>query len=306
MTDVLLKVASFIAIILLGMFANRTGILGQRPANTVSKIVFTFTLPAAIVHAFGSADFTPQLLWLVPLGVVCTMGPWLITLAATRRTEREERVFYLLNIAGFNIGCFALPFVQAFFPATAVVATCMFDAGNALMMTGGNFSLTQVIASGERHEHPIVDIVKGLVKSVPFDAYLVLVALALLGIHIPAQVVAFTEPIANANAFLSLFMVGLMVNFSVNASKVKELLHLIGGRLVLAACMSAVAFLFLPMALEIRVVVAMLLWAPIGSMGPVFTLWAGGDHGLAGLANTITIAIGVVAITAIVLSGAVG
>ena len=36
-------------------------------------------------------------------------------------------------------------------------------------------------------------------------------------------------------------------------------------------------------------------------MGPVYTLWAGGDKGLAGMANALTILAGVVVMTSLVL-----
>ena len=47
------------------------------------------------------------------------------------------------------------------------------------------------------------------------------------------------------------------------------------------------------------------VWAPAGSMGPVFTLWCKGDHGLAGFANAITVVVAIVAMTFIVSQTAV-
>ena len=67
MEEVMLKVAAFVAIIVAGHLAGRSRTLGPRPEQCVSKIVFTFTLPCAIVHAFGAAEFTHDLLILVPL-----------------------------------------------------------------------------------------------------------------------------------------------------------------------------------------------------------------------------------------------
>ena len=133
MNLVLIKVSSFLSIIIAGMLAGRTGKLGRRTGEAISKIVFNFTLPAAIVHAFGSANFTPDMLLLVPLGLICALCPYLITYVVTRHSSHDDRILYLMNISGFNIGSFGLPFVQAFFPASTVVAACMFDAGNALM-----------------------------------------------------------------------------------------------------------------------------------------------------------------------------
>ncbi|MFR2950559.1 MAG: AEC family transporter [Collinsella intestinalis] len=55
---VVIKVASFLSIIIAGILAGRSGKLGKRTGEAISKIVFNLTLPAAIIHAFGSADFT--------------------------------------------------------------------------------------------------------------------------------------------------------------------------------------------------------------------------------------------------------
>ena len=302
MDFILIKVSSFLSIIIAGIIAGRSGKLGRRTGEAISTIVFNFTLPAAIIHAFGSADFTPRMLLLVPLGVACTLGPYLLTLLATRRSSHDDRILYLMNASGFNIGSFGLPFVQAFFPASTVVAACMFDAGNALMMTGGTFALTRVITSGERIEHPVYDIARRLLSSAPFVCYLALIGLAIAGIRVPQAIVAFTEPMANANGFLSMFMLGLMVSFSIDEEQLHKLADLLFSRICLSAVMSAGVMLLLPFSFSIRCIVAVLLWAPIGSMGPVFTLWAGGDHGLAGLANTVSIFIGVVMMTCITIA----
>ena len=206
MNLVLIKVSSFLSIIIAGMLAGRTGKLGRRTGEAISKIVFNFTLPAAIVHAFGSANFTPDMLLLVPLGLICALCPYLITYVVTRHSSHDDRILYLMNISGFNIGSFGLPFVQAFFPASTVVAACMFDAGNALMMTGGTYAVTRVLTSGNHINHPIQTIIRRLLSSIPFDSYLVLISMAIVGLRVPQAIVAFTEPMANANGFLSMFM----------------------------------------------------------------------------------------------------
>ena len=296
-----IKVASFIAIIATGILVGRSGKLGKGTGEAISKIVFNFTLPASIIHAFGSADLNPQLFALIPLGVCCTLGPYLLTLALTRKTPRPDRALYLMNTSGFNIGSFGLPFVQAFFPASTIVAACMFDAGNALMMTGGTFALTRIFMSDEPIAHPIRMVLRRLAASAPFDSYLILIGLAALGVQVPGALILFTEPIANANSFLSMFMLGLMVNFSLDRTQAHKLCKLVTGRLILSAFMSLLVFLFLPLGFEVRLIITVLLWTPIGSMGPVFTLWAGGDHGLAGLANAISIFMSIAIMTCIIL-----
>lgn len=299
---VLIKVSSFLSIIIAGVLAGRSAKVGKNTGEALSAIVFNFTLPAAIIHAFGSADFTPRMLLLVPLGLACTVMPYLVTFIATRKLDRADRVLYLMNMSGFNIGCFGLPFVQAFFPASTIISACMFDAGNALMMTGGIYALTHVLISGEKIEHPVFDVTRRLLSSVPFVCYLVLIGLAVAGIKIPQAIVAFTEPMANANGFLSMFMLGLMVNFTINEERIHKIANLLFSRACFSVLMSSLVMIALPFPLAVRCIIAVLIWSPIGSMGPVFTLWEGGDHGLAGLANAASILIGIVMMTCITIT----
>lgn len=305
METVLIKVAAFVTIIIVGYFAGRSGILGQRPEQVVSKIVFTFTLPCSVVHAFGSAEFTPSLLLLVPVGLACAVIPYAVAFLATRNSNRRDRVFYLLNICGFNIGCFALPYVQSLFSPEMAVAVCMFDAGNALMMTGGAYALTGILAGKDPVPNPRKFVAKRLFSSLPFDAYLLLIVLAILDIQIPTQVVAFTEPMANANAFCAMLMLGLMIGFDTIGPNIRKIGVILVSRALFSAAFSLLAFAFLPFNITTKIVICILLWAPASAMGPTFTLWCGGDQKLAGLSNGLTIIEGIVVATAIVLlSGA--
>ena len=119
-----------------------------------------------------------------------------------------------------------------------------------------------------------------------------------MGVTIPEQVVSFIEPISNANSFLAMFMLGLMVQFSLGKGKVFQLVRLLGLRFLFSAVMSIGAMTLLPFDPVTRMVIAVLLWSPMGALGPVYPLWAKGDVGLAGFANVITVAVGIVAMTA--------
>ena len=112
----------------------------------------------------------------------------------------------------------------------------------------------------------------------------------------------FTEPMANANAFLAMFMLGLVTNLHVDAQKVGRLVRLLGARLMANVLFTAAVLLALPFAAGVKVIVCMGVWAPIGAMGPVFTMWCKGDHGLAGLANAVSVVVAVIAMTGIVLA----
>lgn len=126
--------------------------------------------------------------------------------------------------------------------------------------------------------------------------------MAILGIPVPSLVVQFTEPMANANAFLAMFMLGLVTNFSIDAKKMGALAKLLGARLLANVTFTAVGVLVLPFDAGVKTIICMMIWAPIGAMGPVFTMWCKGDHGLAGFANAVSVMVSVAVMTAIILA----
>ena len=258
MGTALIKVFAFVCIIVAGYCMGHTGKLGNIPGEFVSKIVYTFTLPCAVLHAFGAADF--------------------------------------------NLGCFALPFVQAIFSPTMAVSTCLYDAGNAFMMAGGSYALTGLIAGGSRTEHPVRFVAKRLFSSLPFDTYLLIIVLSVAGVRLPSELVAFTEPIANANSFLAMFMLGLMMSFSVSRERMAKVARLVGLRAAFSVVLTCIVWLALPVDDVMRALLTLLVWSPASALAPMYTQMSGGDGGLAGFANALTIILGVIAATLIALT----
>lgn len=304
MIDVIVKVLSFVLIILAGIIASHSRALGKDANRIVSKIVFNLTLPCAIVRAFQTASFEPALLGLILVGLAANVVPFFASLVAYHARPLEERIVQQANVSGLNIGCFGLAFVQAFFPASGVVATCLLDAGNSLMCTGGAWALMRSLVLGSDSQsmnERLRVFARTLFSSVPFVCYVVLIAMGLLELRLPAQAIVLIDPIANANSFLSMFMLGLMIRFSINGKRALELTRILVWRLALATALSLTAMFVLPFDAGIRQVVAVLAWAPAASTGPLYTLWAGGDEGLAGMANAITVLVGVIVMTAFVV-----
>ena len=68
--------------------------------------------------------------------------------------EREERAFNVLNLPGYNIGNFTMPFAQSFLGPVGVVATSLFDTGNAFVCLGGAYSVAVVTKEKKRQVQP--------------------------------------------------------------------------------------------------------------------------------------------------------
>ena len=265
----------------------------------LSKIVLKITLPAAIVVSFADKDIDVSMLMLSLLG----LGGGLLYIGAgflmNMRSDKEKKAFEILNLSGYNIGNFTLPFVQSFLGPTGVVVTSLFDTGNAVICFGGAYSAANM-ARGEGKGVPVVQIAKTLLKSVPFDTYLIMTALCLLGIRLPSQAVSFAEIIANSNAFMAMLMIGVGFELSRDKAQMGTIGRLLAVRYGIAAVLSLTFYFLLPLPLEYRQTLGILVFAPVASSAPPFTADLKGDIGLASALNSISILISIFCIVGVV------
>ena len=94
MAEILIKAASFVAIIFMGYLLRKKGFFKEEDFHVLSKIVLKITLPAAIVSNFSGADVKPSLLILAVLG----LGGGLLLMAAAYLTsgkDREEKALFM-------------------------------------------------------------------------------------------------------------------------------------------------------------------------------------------------------------------
>ena len=77
-------------------------------------------------------------------------------------------------------------------------------------------------------------ILKGFLTSVPFNVYLLMIVVMLFSIHIPAFVPTLLQPVADANSFCSVFMVGMLMDLPRTGKDVGSVL-----RCSVGACRSA-------------------------------------------------------------------
>lgn len=296
MAEILVKAASFVAIIILGYVLRRKGLFKQEDFHVLSKIVLKITLPAAIVSNFSGIDLKPSMLFLSALGL--GGGVLLITssLVMNAGKSRNERAFGVINLSGYNIGNFTMPFAQGFLGPMGVVATSLFDAGNAFVCLGGSYSIASMIKGGDK-KFSIMPILRTLVKSVPFDAYVVMTVLSLLHLSMPSPIVSFAGIIANANAFLAMFMIGVGFKLSGDMSQTGKIAKILLVRYGISIALAAAFFFLLPLDLGYRQALAILSFSPIASAAPAFTADLKEDFGLASAINSISIVISIVLIT---------
>ena len=300
MAEILMKAGSFIAIIILGYVLRRRGFFKEEDFYVLPRIVLKITLPAAIVTNFTGIDTKPSMLLMSLLGlgggIILTGMAFLISAGK----NGEEKAFNIINLTGYNIGNFTMPFAQSFLGPLGVVATSLFDSGNALVCLGGTYSVA-VMAKGEKGKFSIMPIIKTLLSSVPFDAYLLMTVLSLLHLSLPAPMVSFTGIIANGNAFMAMLMLGVGFKMTLDKSRMGKIIQILFIRYSVSIALAAAFYFLLPFELEYRQALAILALSPIASAAPAFTGDLDGDIGLASAVNSISIVISIVLITGTLL-----
>ena len=293
---VLAKAAAFILIIVTGYVLKKRGFFHPDDFYLFSKVVVRITLPCAIISNFSRISMDNSLLFMCVLGLagnlIMVLAGYLINLGGTR----QQRAFDMINLSGYNIGNFTLPFVQSFLGPVGFAATSLFDAGNAVMCTGATFTMAS-IASGTGERPSVKNVFKSLVSSLPFDAYLIMTLLAVLGISLPEMVTAYAGTVGNANAFLALLMIGIGFEIHMERQKLARILRILLMRYGMGIGFAMAAYWLLPYQLEVRQALALIALGPVSSVAPAFTGKLNGDVELASAVNSLSIVVSIVMIT---------
>jgi len=299
MLDILMRAGSFVAIILLGYFLKKIGFFRQEDFTILSRITIRITLPAAIITSFAGKQIDMALLSLVLLAIGCGLLYVTIGFVINRKNAKEQRAFEMLNLPGYNIGTFVIPFAQSFLGPMGVIATSLFDTGNAVMCLGGAFSLASMVKDGSGFS--LKRIGKSLLKSVPFVCYVLMLLMNLIKLPVPGFVMSCAGIIGNANAFMAMLMIGVGFKLEGDKTQIKTIARLLAIRYGVAAILACIFYFALPFELEIRQALVILAVSPIGSAVPGFTGEMKGDVGLSSALNSMSIIISIT-ITVILLS----
>ena len=280
------------AIIALGHILRRTGFFGPEVFTVLSKIVMKITLPAAILASAAGKPIDAGMLTLALIGlaggiVYIGLG-WLMACRGTR----QQKAYFIQNLAGYNVGSFAVPFTQSFLGSTGVLVSSIFDLGNAFVCFGGAFSVARAVKEGEKADFRRV--LKAPLTSIPFLTYVVMAILNLNHLSPPAVIVSFAEILGNANAFLAMLMIGVGLNLSIDRTKLGIMAKVLSVRYGVAVVLALCGYYLLPFALEVRQTLVILLLSPFTTTVPVYTAELKEDVGLSSATSSASIVISIV------------
>lgn len=301
MVGILIRAVGFLLVIALGYLLKIRKVVGREDAGIFSAIVMNVTLPCTILASASSVQLGGGLLIPLLLGfamnlVMDGIGYW----EAHGRGSRAQSIG-LVQISGYNIGTFTLPFVQAFFPMSYLVPVLLFDTGNALMVLGGNYTLAAGL-DREREKMGIVSILRNLFGSIPFAIYLLTFALSSLDLQIPSQILSITSIAVSANPFLAMLMLGIMIDVQIEKEDFLHLIRLLCLRLGISSIAALAMFYLLPLPLIVRQMLVVCVFSPISVVAPIYALKLGSQTSEAANLNSLCILTNLVIMTILVVS----
>lgn len=299
MLDILFKTLTLILVIVLGYVLKEFGVFNRgRDFKTLSNLIFYVTLPAAIITKFDGIEFPLTFLFIALLGFVCN---WMyLFVAKFIGKSTDEQQFSMININGYNIGNFALPFISYFLEGFPIIAISMFDAGSSAMTGGGNYAVAKTLSNPD--EKPTIgDLLRPVYTSPIVMVYVFMLILSLLKLRLPSLLIETVVVVGNANTFLSLFMIGVILELNIDLNTAKRLMKYIFARYIPAAIVAIIVSLlgFIPQ--EIKYTLILILFAPISGNAPIFTDMLESDLELAGQMNSISIIISTIILTVLLI-----
>ena len=193
-----------------------------------------------------------------------------------------------------------MPYVQNFLGPIGVVATCLFDAGNSLLCTGGTYSMASAVAKTDG-KTTVKKFIRNIFLSIPLDTYIIMLVISLFNITLPKPVVMFSDTVGAANGFLAMFMVGLGLELNLEKSQIGKIIKTLIIRFGISGIIAILFFKFLPFSLEVRQVLSLIIFAPVSAISIAFTEKCNGDVGLAAAINSCSIICSIVIMTSILL-----
>jgi len=301
MLEIVARALSLVAIIGIGLGIKRLGWATKADFRLLSRVVLGVTLPCALFTSFNDYHLEYALLGLTVLALIVNVAQQVIGYLMAARRGRREQAFAVLNSGSYNIGAFSTPYLGGFMGPHAMIYSTLFDFGTAFSSAGLAYGWGMALAS-EPGRRGWRDVLRTLADSPVFITYVVLLAMRLLDWRLPDPVISFTSIVGAANPFMAMLMIGVGLELKLHPSKYRAAARLLAVRYAFSIVTATVCWFLLPFPEEARLVVVMILFAPIASMMPVFTARAGLDVDLAAFMNSVSIVVAIVMMPSLYLA----
>lgn len=300
MTTILLNALSIMLVLFLALLLKKIKILHQKDGALTSKMVVYLTLPATILIGVNHTKLSNIFFILMFMGLFSNLLLVFLGKFIGRKATVEERGLYMFDLSGYNIGNFSIPFVSSFFSA-AIPFLAMFDMGNSLMVTGTTQAIVELSSGRKKHGFILQEIFGVLFRNPPFVVYIFMFILAIFGLSFPDEWLIPIRPLANANTLLSIFTIGLFMEFRLPKGKLKLVLKILTWRYLLAFILASLVYFFLPFPAIIKEILLLIFFCPMSFLHMIQAIELGNDKALAGLTISLSMFISLILMSIIVI-----
>lgn len=299
MGEIFTKAGGLMLMIGLGFFLRKRALIKKEDVRTLMALIMNVTLPAVVISSFQGfeQDMSLILVSLLAIGMNAAMS--LAGYLAAGRQGRREQAFGVINYSGYNVGAFAMPYLQNFVGREGIMVACLFDSGNAIMCSGMVYVIASgILKGGERQS--AVQVVRKLIRVVPFDVYIIMMILYFADIHLPGAVYRIAGSIGSANTFLAMLVIGASVYMEkkeIRKELPEQVLKNLWIRYLLAGIFSVMIYTLLPFGRIVRQILVLIACAPVSSITVINTAKCGLDEERAGIVNSASILVSLILIT---------
>ena len=166
------------------------------------------------------------------------------------------------------------------------------------MLAGGTGLVVEAL-TGENYVFNLKAFLQKLGRSVPFMCYLVLLLLRTASIAIPEMLITVVAPIASANTFLSMFMIGLYLEFKLPHYAWLLVLKTLLLRYTIGLILVVIVY-FTPINHLMKLVLSILAVTPIPIFNVMNAVLSGSDEESVGFCSSLSFLISLPLMTALI------
>lgn len=273
---------------MVGYFLRRINLIQKQDGECLSRIIFNISLPALIINTFNTITIDFSLILLTIIGIIYGIFMALLGVVVFKNEDRKTTGMLAMLIPSFNIGLFAYPLVEALWGKEGIKYFGMFDVGNSLV----TFGIVYIIASyfsSDNSDLKFTSVFSKLVKSVPLLSYLIAFGLAVSEVHFPEIVLDVAQILGKANMPLSLLLLGVYLNFSLEPSYLKNMAKVLALRYLVGLGVGAACFFIMPFDIMFRYTMLIGLLLPIPTVAIQYAIEFDYDQKFVGTLANITI-----------------
>ncbi|MEH7495371.1 AEC family transporter [Neobacillus niacini] len=279
-----------IIIITLGYLLKRKNIIKESDGEAISRIVFNLTLPCLIMISFNNIKIDFSLIFIMINGFVYGIFLAFLGFLVFKKESRRIKGMMMMIVPGFNIGLFAYPLVEGIWGQEGIKYFGMFDMGNAFIV----FGLTYLIGSfysSDKNSFEFKQVFVKMSRSIPLLTYISICTISIIGLQLPPVILDVAGVISKANMPLSLVLLGIYLDFSLDKSYFNKILKYLTLRYVVGLSVGLFSFFVLPFDNMFRYTILLALILPMSFSALVYGVQFNYDKKLIGTVSNLTILI---------------